>query len=171
MTEYAHVRERIKSGDMLLWRDGVGGGLRAIIERWLVRHGTASPYTHVGVAWVDRGRVWVMDITPKGCAPRLLSTCGDFDWAPAPVGLSEKALAFAHGCFGEWVYSRYQAVMGQLKRLVIGADTKGQCAEYAISVWQVDGMAPTDHATPSACADGALRVWGSAVVYVKNKLD
>lgn len=165
---YAVVRNRIKTGDMLLWRDHAGGTLRAMVERWIVRHGTASPYTHVGVAWADHGRVWVMDITPKGCAPRLLSTCGDFDWAPAPQALSERALAFAHGCFGEWTYSRWQAVMGKLKRLVIGRDSKGQCAEYSLAVWQVDDMAPGDWATPGACADGALLVWGSSLMTVTN---
>lgn len=169
MAEYEHIRDRIKSGDMLLWRDHKGGPLRGIVERWIVRHGTASPYTHVGVAWADHGRLWVMDITTKGCAPRLLSTCGDFDWAPAPMELSERALAFAHGCFGEWVYSRYQAVMGALKRLTIGVDTVGQCAEYSLAVWQIDGMAPTEQATPGACADGALKTWGSALIYVNNK--
>jgi len=46
---------------------------------------------------------------------------------------------------------------------VIGADTLGQCAEYALSIWRVDGMAPTDTATPGACADGALLNWGSSL--------
>lgn len=171
MAEYAHIRDRIKTGDMLLWRNSTGGGLRSVIERWIVRHGTASPYTHVGVAWHDHGRVWVMDITTKGCAPRLLSTCGDFDLAPAPQPLSETALAFAHKCFGEWTYSRWQAVLGQFKRLTIGADSKGQCAEYALSVWMVDGMTPTGTATPGACAAGAMSVWGSSLVAVTNRTE
>lgn len=156
---YEDARYQIKTGDMLLWRDHAGGPLRGIIERWIVRHGTASPYTHVGVAWADHGRVWVMDITTKGCAPRLLSGCGDFDWSPAPQALSERALVYAHSCFGEWTYSRWQAVLGAFKRLVIGADAKGQCAEYALSIWRLDDMAPTDTATPGACADGALLRW------------
>lgn len=76
-----------------------------------------------------------MDITTKGCAPRLLSTCGDFDWAPAPAVLSDKALRYAQACFGEWTYSRLQAVLGKLKRLVIGQDSRGQCAEYCLAIW------------------------------------
>jgi hypothetical protein len=165
---YEAARDQIKTGDMLLWRDHAGGPLRGIVERWIVRHGTASPWTHVGVAWVDHGRVWVMEITTKGCAPRLLSGQVPFDWVAAPRELSERALAYAHSCFGEWTYSRWQAVMGALKRLVIGADHVGQCAEYALSVWQVDGMAPTDTATPGACVDGALLRWGGALVSVQG---
>lgn len=168
MVEYEQIRNQIKTGDMLLWRDHKGGGLRSIIERWIIRHGTASPYTHVGIAWVDHGRVWVMDITTKGCAPRLLSKCGDFDWSSAPIELSEQALLFAFSCFGEWQYSRWQAVMGALKRLTIGVDSYGQCAEYAISVWKIDGISPTDRATPGHCADGALSVWSSSLKTIKN---
>lgn len=168
--DYEHIRPRIKTGDMLLWRNHPGGGLRAVIERWIVEHGTASPHVHVGMAWVsDNGlSVWVMDITPKGCAPRLLSDCGDFDWAPAPRALSADALRYAHRCFGEWQYSRWQAVLGALKRLTIGADAYGQCAEFVLSVWGEDDMQPADTATPAACAAGALANWGSALMTVKN---
>ncbi len=163
---YEDARDKIKTGDMLLWRDHVGGPLRGMVERWIVRHGTASPWTHVGVAWSDHGRVWVMEITTKGCAPRLLSGQVPFDWVAAPVELSERALTYAHSCFGQWTYSRWQAVLGALKCLVIGADTLGQCAEYALSIWRLDRIAPTDTATPGACADGGLLNWGSSLVSV-----
>lgn len=166
--DYEHIRARIKTGDMLLWRDHAGGPIRAVSERWIVRHTTASPYTHVGIALVWFGRVWVMDLTTKGCAPRLLSECGDFDWATAPRELSSAAVTFAFACFGEWVYSRWQAILGKLKRLVIGQDRKGQCAEFALAVWMQDGMAPTDEATPGACADGAMLVWRSSLMAVSN---
>lgn len=166
--KYADAREQITTGDMLLWRAHAGGPLRGMVERWIVSHGTASPYTHVGVAWAEHGRVWVLEITTKGCAPRLLSELGDFDWAPAPLILSPAALEWAFSCFGKWEYSRWQAVLGALKRLTIGADNFGQCAEYALSIWSRDGMAPTNTATPGACADGAMAVWDVAIVPVQN---
>jgi hypothetical protein len=167
--QYADAREQIKTGDMLLYRNHQGGGLRAIIERWFVSHGTASPYCHVGVAWRDGDRrLWIMDLTTKGCAPRLLSKTGAFDWAPAPAPLTDAALGYAHDCFGEWVYSRLQAVEGELDSLSIGADKKGQCAEYALSVWRASGMAPSRRATPAACADGALYTWGSSILHVEE---
>lgn len=164
--KYAEARSKIKTGDMLLWTDHKGGGWRSIVERWIVRHGTASSYTHVGVAWVDNGRCWVMEITTKGCAPRLLSSVLPFDWAPAPQKLSDKALTYAFSCFGIWTYNRWQAVLGQLQRLALGQDKEGQCAEFSICVWQVDDMAPTLVATPGACAIGALAVWDSSITKV-----
>lgn len=161
--KYAEARELIKTGDMLLWRDHSGGPIRGIGERWIVRHSTASPYTHVGVAWVERGRCWVIEITTKGCAPRLLSAVLPFDWAPAPKELSEEALTFAFSCFGVWEYDRLQAIQGQLQRLILGKDTKGQCAELALCIWAVDNIAPSITATPGACSDGALEVWQSSI--------
>lgn len=153
---------------MLLWRNHAGGGLRAIVERWFVSHGTASPYTHIGVAWVEYGRVWIMDVTTRGCAPRILSKAGDFDWIPAPEELSTKALEFAFSGFGEFEYSRFQAVLGELGLLKIGADLQSQCAEYALTVWQASGMAPTTKVTPAACADGGMTTWAAPIYNVTN---
>lgn len=167
--DYSEVRLKIKTGDMLLWRASKEGSLRSVIERWFIMHGTSSPYTHVGVAWVEHNRVWVMEITTHGCAPRLLSSCGDFDWSPCPKELSEQALSFAFDCFGSWTYSRWQAVLGALKRLTIGDDKQGQCSEFALAVWSVDTMQPTTIATPAACAEGAMLNWKSPVYSIENK--
>ena len=166
--KYAKARELIKTGDALLYRDHPGGGLRAIEERWIVRHGTATPYCHVGMAWVDHGRVWIIDITTRGCAPRLLSTTGPFDWAPAPRQLSDQALDYAFACFGELTYSRWRAVMGALKLLVIGASDKSECAEYFLAIMKTDGMAPTDVATPGAVADGVMQNWRVPITPVEG---
>jgi hypothetical protein len=168
MKKYSEVRNEIKTGDMLLWRDAKTGPLRTMLERLAVRVSTTSPYTHVGVAWVELGRVWVMEITTHGCAPRLLSECGNFDWSPAPEPLTPEALRYAFSCFGVWRYSKWQAILGALRRLTIGADTLGQCAEYAIAIWRIAGIAPSETATPAACADGALMVWGSPIYFVEN---
>jgi len=167
--DYQEFRGKVKNGDMLLFRNHAGGGPRAVIERWLVVHGTGDPYCHIGMAWVDGDRrVWLMDMTTKGCAPRLLSKVGMFDWAPAPRQLSDVALGAAHDCFGEWTYSRWQAVLGELGMLPIGKDLLGQCAEFALTVWGVDNMAPSAIATPAACADGALRVWKTSITEIEN---
>lgn len=167
--KYSDARALVKTGDMLLWRDHAGGVLRGVIERWFVRHGTASPYVHIGVAWSEHERVWVMDITTKGCAPRPLSGCLPFDWIPAPAKLSTDALNFAISCFGEWEYSRWQALLAFFKRLVVGADKYGQCAEYALSIWARDMCVPSHVATPEDCAYGGLAVWGSTLQIVTGE--
>lgn len=164
--KYSDARPLLKTGDLLFWRDSGVGSIRAIIERWLIRHGTGSPYIHVGIVWIEHDRVWLMDITTRGCAPRLLSENCPFEWAQAPRQLSETALRFAFDKFGYLTYSRWQAILGMLRRLRIGADDRGQCAEFVLSVLNVDGMAPTMTATPAACADGVTSVWGVPLIPV-----
>lgn len=164
--KYSEVRPLLKTGDLLVWRDYEGGTKRSIITRWLIRHSTASPYIHTGIVWVEHGRVWAIDISPAGCAPRLLSHCAPFDWAPAPRQLSEAALNYAFSRFGYLTYSYWQAVMGLLRRLRIGADDKSQCAEFVLSILRADGMAPSIVATPEACAEGAMQLWGSSLTHV-----
>lgn len=161
--KYADVRDQIRTGDMLLWRNVKSSGTRSVIEHWLVKHGTASPYTHVGVALVEHDRVSVMDLTTTGCAPRLLSSDIPCDWAPAPQPLSEAALTFAFSCFGKLVYYRWRAIVAAFRAFVTGQESPGECAEYALSIWMESGIAPTNFATPGACADGALSVWGSSI--------
>ena len=165
---YSEARDKIKTGDMLLFRNHVGGGLRATIERWFVSHGTASPYTHVGVCWSEHGRMWVMDMTTKGCAPRLLSSCGDFDLAPAPRGLTDSELTFAASHFGELEYSRWRALGGKLGLIDIKSEKESMCAEYALAIYKNAGMSPSDIATPAACAEGAMLNWGASITAVEN---
>lgn len=164
VTTYSQVRDKIKTGDMLLWSAKGGWGNRHDIETSIVKISTESQWTHVGVAWVDHGRVFVMDLTTRGCAPRPLSKDAPFWWIPAPRELSEEALQYAFSRFGEMTYSKWQAVLGQLRKLTIGDDMLGQCSEFAIEVWRVDRMAPTNIATPAACMLGAMTMWPGAVL-------
>lgn len=164
--KYSEVRSKLKTGDLVFWGEYKGGSFRSVVERWLVRHKTASPLIHVGLLWVDHERVWVMDITTEGCAPKLLSNCHSFYWIAAPRQLSEAGLTYAFGCFGKLTYSRWQALLGSLQRLRIGVDLKSQCAEFVITVLAVDAMAPSEIATPAACADGAMKLWNSAMIAV-----
>ena len=112
-------------------------------------------HAHVGVCWSDHGRVWVMDMTTRGCAPRLLSTAGDFDWAPAPKALGETALAYAFEHFGELEYSRLRAIGGQLGLIDVRSEHESMCAEYALAIWKRAGMPPP---TRHACV---VRGWGN----------
>jgi len=127
-----------------------------------------SPYVHVGIAWVEHDRVWVMDMTTKGCSPRLLSKAGDFDIAPSPRELSKESLVYAFEQFGELEYSKWQAVMGALNILKLNEDNLAQCAEYALGVYAASFMSPCTKATPAACAEGAMLTWGSSITSVKN---
>jgi hypothetical protein len=165
---YSKLRPRIKTGDLIVWAHRGNLRSRKGFETWLTRTAQQAPWTHVGVAWVEHGRVWVMDLTTRGCAPRLLS--GDLPayWIAAPRALGEPALHYAFSRFGELVYSRWQAVLGFLGLLRIGADLQGECAEYVLEIYRTEGIAPTDVATPAALVEAALAVWGRELVKVEQ---
>lgn len=162
---YADVRERIKTGDLLLWSSDASGSTRHDIETEIVKLATRSQWTHAGVAWSEHGRVMVMDLTTRGCAPRPLSGDLPFWWIPAPRELGRAGLDYAFSRFGEMVYSRWQAITAVLRRLVVGDDLQGQCAEYVLEVYRADGMAPTDVATPAALMVGAMNNWPFAEMH------
>ena len=170
MPSYAYIRPQMKTGDLLFWRNHKGGPTIGYLERFIVQAGTMSPYIHVGMCWVEGGRVWVMEITTRGCAPRLLSMTGDFAWIAAPQALSKEALWRAQSFFGEWTYSRWQAFTGWLGRLSIGKDLQGQCAEYVLTVLNdcehLKFTNPT--ATPQGVADAALMQWQTPLLHVSN---
>ena len=61
--EYTKGRENIKSGDLLAWSKKDFTTIKDLFP-WIVRVFTASKYTHVGVAWVVEGRVFVIEAVP-----------------------------------------------------------------------------------------------------------
>lgn len=169
MAKYSEIRDSIKSGDMILWSASGDHLSQHDIETNLVKIATESQWTHVGIAWVEHGRVWVMDLTTSGCAPRLLGDDAPFYLINSPKELTEAALQYAFARFGKMTYSKWQAVLGFLKRLTIGDDMKGECAEFVLEVYRASGMAPTEVATPYWCMVGALSNWkGASLTYVTN---
>ena len=76
---YADARQKIKSGDVLLWR------CTGLVP-WLIRKITKSQWAHVGIAiwWGDR--LMVVDSYPvKGTRARPLGRCIDTaTWLPMP---------------------------------------------------------------------------------------
>lgn len=165
MATYSDVREKLKSGDMVLWAAEPEGYSQHDMETHLVKMATESQWTHVGVLWVEHGRVFVMDLTTKGCAPRPLSEDLPVFIIPSPAPLSEMALRYAFSRFGRMVYSKWQALLGFMKRLTIGDDMSGECAEFVLEVYGVDGIAPTQIATPRDCFMGAMMRWKNAGMF------
>jgi hypothetical protein len=58
--KYVDIRDRIKSGDVIAWSDGGWTNIHDI-EVSIVRMFTQSEYSHVGVAYVLAGRVFIVE--------------------------------------------------------------------------------------------------------------
>lgn len=150
---YMTQRRKIKTGDILAWTHRTGW-----FKSWydfkinLVRLGTRSEYSHVAVAVLLAGRVFVLESVTGGIRLMPLSKC-----LPCyHVGYKPMDLDRAMSVCGE-PYSQLEAVLGQFNRT---NDKNGvwQCSEFVR--WVHELPCP---ATPSAVVEYALAQGGALV--------
>lgn len=163
--DYATARGKIKTGDLLFWSSGSWSSWHDI-QVLAVRLFTLSEYSHVGVAWVANGRVFVIHATGRGVIIEPLSLQGSFYWVPMRTKFSAEALEAGFSRVGER-YSKMQAIAGFLRRLPIGSDPLWQCAEFVIWFYAKNGIALSHLATPAGVAKSVMAL-GREMVLVKN---
>lgn len=157
---YAEIRGSIKSGDLILLSHEDWASLYDL-QIQIVRLATQSEYSHVCVAWVFAGRVFVIEaVEPK---IRIMPLSNMLDIGVYLIQTPDKPmlndeLEYAMSKVGIEVYSKLQAIEGQLDMLKIGADKFWQCSELVISMRKLSGLDLGDKATPAAVAQKALEL-------------
>jgi hypothetical protein len=156
MTKYAAIRDTIKSGHILTWTHRSWETL-SDIESQVVRIITESEYSHVGLAWVFGGRVFVLESVVPKIRIVPLSNLLPCYLLTYQVTWTEAAETFALSLVGNGLYSKWEAILG-LFRKIRHSDSVWQCAKY---VWCV--LDKTDRPielngllTPSAVVQAAL---------------
>lgn len=167
---YDDVRDRIKSGDIIAlshydWETLYDLQVQA------VRLFTQSEFSHVGVAIVFGGRVWMAEsVTPVVRLVPLSNFVKDsFYWIPTKTEMTEVELEFLLSKVGIAKYSKWQAILAYLKKLKIGEDELFECAEYVICARRLSRMNLGDVATPSAVVKEALEQSLPLYYVVENK--
>ena len=163
MTTYKEQRPKIKSGDILAWSHR-GWRNWHDIKVQMVRMFTQSEYSHVGVAWVVGGRVFVIEAVMPIARIFPLSKLGSFYHVPMEANWSEVAEEYALSHVGD-EYSQLQAIKAYFKSL--GNDNTSECAALVISVLSRDGIFLNCKATPSAVILAAQE-GGKQLLYVRN---
>ena len=157
---YAKARETIKTGDLLAWSHGGWGSWRDIQVN-LVRVFTRSEYSHVGLAWVANGRVFIIEAVGTGVRIFPLSRELPFYWVQKPSPLTQEAIEFLFARIGA-PYSKWQAILAGIGALANGQDDRWQCAELVLSALALDDDGFGDiNATPTAVVKEAMRQWGA----------
>lgn len=143
---YSECRRKIRSGDLLAWSHR---GLRSWhdLEIAFVRLATRSEYSHVGIAWVTGGRVFVIDAVNPAVRIHPLSSLLPCFWM-ACKPMSSAAENFALATVGQ-PYSKWQAIRAFFGDLKIGTDGRWQCAEHVIKCMWANGVDLACRATPS----------------------
>lgn len=153
---YTDARQFIRSGDLIAQSHGSWLTLNGIKSN-IVRMFTRSTYSHVGIAWVVGGRVFVLEaVKPKlriypmsGIGDfYLLSTKAEWRWATEELALSKVGVDYSET-------AAMNAFFGPLDE----GDVR-QCAAYALTVLRSDGIdlgasAIPDHVVFAAMKRGA----------------
>lgn len=150
--EYSAARPLIRSGDLLAFSGGswgTWGGIKVNIVRMF----TKSTFSHVGLAWVVGGRVFVLEAVKPCLRIYPLSQCHDFYWLGMSAPWREQTEAFALQHIGT-KYSEWVALEAFFHTLDKG--NVRQCAAYVREVLLVDGIDLGSRSTPDAVVDAAL---------------
>lgn len=147
---YDDIRSHIKTGDILAWsfKGGFFSSWRAFKIN-MVRLFRRSEYSHVGLAVVSGGRVFVLESVTGGIRLMPLSKELPCYWIPH-TEMTEAELEWAMSVCGE-PYSELEAILGALDK----TNTKNgvwQCAEF---VCWAKGFGCK--ATPDAVVEHALK--------------
>ncbi len=125
---YSEARSKIKSGDVLAWTHKKARTLYDLRVQ-LVRFFTRSEYTHVGMAWVIGGRVFILESVATGIRIFPLSRELPFFWIPIDIDFSDDVLNAALAHLGE-PYSNLEGVMSLFKNITPGENQQWECAEF-----------------------------------------
>lgn len=168
MPRYIEIRDRIRGGDLIAlthtswasWYD---------LQVQFVRLGTQSEYCHVGQVWPVAGRLFVIEsVTPMvRLVPLSHFAAEGFYWIPLEAPMSDAELEHALAQLGRGAYSKWQAILGGLRKLRIGADALWQCAEFVIANRRLSGIDLGPKATPSAVVLAAQQA-GAPVYFIQG---
>jgi hypothetical protein len=163
MPSYAAQRHEIKSGDLLAWSHRKWGSLYDI-KIQAVRLFTMSEYSHVGIAWVVSGRVFVIEAVEPMVRIYPLSKLGSFYHIPLGAEWSPDTEAAAISHVGA-EYRQLEAIEMYFRDWKPGVVS--ECAALVLEVCAQGGIYLGRRATPDAVVREAQRL-GHPTYYLEN---
>lgn len=159
--KYSEFRKHIRSGDLLAWSHR-GWSSWYDIKIQAIRVFDRTEYTHVGMALVLGGRVWVVEsVTPL---PRLvplsnLLSCYHVDIPGFHFGQPDIEHALSYVGNDEYSYSQIEAI----KAFFGENDPENQkleCAEFVKMIWNRAGLVVPGRDVPSDLVRETLGLGG-----------
>jgi hypothetical protein len=167
LMNYSEARSQIRSGDLLAWTHRSWGSWYDFKVQ-MVRAFTRSEFSHVGIAWVSGGRVWVIEsVTPLVRIVPLSNLLPCYhvtvaaQWSPE---CEQFALSFVGN--ERYRYSQWEAV-----KALFGCNdrtnTRLECAEFAHKVLGQARVSLYCDDTPSELVAAAMRERGTVQTYLE----
>jgi len=156
--KYSDCRDSLESGDIIVFSHYKWASVYDL-QVMAVRLFSFSEYTHVGVVVKIGGRVFLAEsVTPVVRLVPLSNFAKDsFYVIPTRTPMQDEELEYLLSKVGVAKYSKWQAVMGYLDKLEIGADDNFQCAEYTITARRKSGLELGPRAVPACVVKEALK--------------
>ncbi len=142
---YQDARPRIRSGDVIALSHNAWASWYDL-QIMAVRLFRMSEYTHVGIAWVVGGRVFILHAIGAGVSIAPLSHELPFYWIPVDRWTRD-AESWALSTIGQR-YSKWQAILAGLGLLKGGEDSLWECAEWASALLGRLGLPVSGALTP-----------------------
>lgn len=163
--KYQEIRPLIKSGDLIA-QGHKGWGSLYDIQIQIVRIFTRSEYSHVAIAWVIGGRVFVIEAVTQGIRIFPLSRLTPFYWIPMNADWTAEAEEFALKNIGE-PYSKWECIKAFFEPLTNNG--LWQCAKWSDAVLEKLGIDLGDRVTPTDIVRSALSRYGSNLVFIEEQ--
>lgn len=158
---YADARPRIRTGDALFF---TGGDWRSWhgIQVMLVRMFKPSKWSHIGTAYVDHKRVFVLESVGGGIRQFPLSKGVPFGWVPRPRNspISETALDWAFSKIGTSYPNKLKIVANKVFGCHFDLGGTMDCSDYFTGILAQDLMCFVCATDPTTLADEVTSKWG-----------
>lgn len=162
MYSYFYYRERICSGDLLVWTSRNTGSLRDIKLK-LVRLFTQSSYDHVAIAWNIGGRLFAIEATPPEVRIYPLSKMLPFYTIPMHIDWKNEFDEHLLTHIGE-EYSYMQVIRSYFGKP--NDDKQWQCAEFVHHFYNSVGLQGDFGYTPRSIVERALELSNEGLIKV-----
>jgi hypothetical protein len=159
--QYNEIRSEIKTGDIVLLS---GDTFLANV----VEYASPSKWSHLGVAWVTSGRVFLIDaVFNKGIRIVPLSHFKHFDLIQLHIDPTDESIEFMMSHIGE-SYDIREAILGWLSLPFIN-ETGWQCVEFVDEFLKLNNIDPNyEQKTPQKTADFLLKTIKTNLIGVYN---
>lgn len=165
--KYKDRRDKIRSGDLLIWSNGQPEPITNFITT-IIRLFTSSEYSHVGVAWKIKGRLFVVEATVP--VVRIVPVSDKEEFYRVPVGL-------------EWSDDRVRDLIEHVGKSYSIADAlrawkgitndkdngKWQCGELVHNFYLKAGVDLGDAFTPSRVVYSMVKNTGAFIEHISKR--
>lgn len=158
---YEQIRPKIRTGDALFFSGGNWSSWYGI-QIMLVRMFKPSKWSHIGTAYVDHNRVFILEAVGIGVRQYPLSKEIPFGWVrrPANLKISDKALDWAFDKIGTRYPPKWKMALNKAFGFHIGLDNCMDCSDYFTGILAEDGVQFNCACDPTTLCDAVMASWG-----------